>query len=198
MPASRARCLGQGRAGQRVGLDIHHDDVLALAAAFQHMADPGGGMAGGIDDHLNAGGGYHRHRVVGDMGLAGLQRLFDGARAELRLRPEGAFQRGARAVGRQIGDSGDLHPRSQPSLGQEHGAELAGADEPDRDRAAFGGAGLQHAVEVHDLSPYSAAVRRCASRQSSASSSIGVKSRCAMYSGRLNWRIALSVRLAVT
>ena len=38
MPASRGAAREQ-RAGERVGFDVHHHDVLAVLAAGEHVAD---------------------------------------------------------------------------------------------------------------------------------------------------------------
>ena len=53
-----ARGLGLAReqgTRDRVGLDVDHDDVLAVLDGFQRMDDAGLGDAGGFDDHLDAG-----------------------------------------------------------------------------------------------------------------------------------------------
>ena len=56
---------------------------------------------------------------------------------------------GAGAVGRQIGDRGDLQARRRRHLGQEHRAEFAGADQADPDRTAGGETLLQQGEQVH-------------------------------------------------
>ena len=58
-----ARCLrlaGEQRTRQRIGLDVHHDDVLAVLDRFQRVHDPGLGNTGRLDDHLDAGMRDHR------------------------------------------------------------------------------------------------------------------------------------------
>ena len=59
---------------------------------------------------------------------------------------------GPRPLRRQVGDDGDLQPRRRRHLGEEHRAELAGADQPGADRAAAGGLRLELEEEVHSLS----------------------------------------------
>ena len=61
----------------------------------------------------------------------------------------------ARRVGRQVGDADQVHARRARDLRQVHGAELAGADQADADRLAFGGALLELGVEVHVRRPSS-------------------------------------------
>ena len=53
-----ARGLGlarEQRAGERIGLDVDHDDVLAVLDRFDRVDDAGLGDAGRLDDHLDAG-----------------------------------------------------------------------------------------------------------------------------------------------
>ncbi len=127
--------------------------MAALFGAGEGVADAGGGIAGGVDDHLDAVGGDQRHRVLGDPGGAGLQRVGDGMRFALLDRPACGGQGGAGARAVQIGDPGDMHPGGEPRLREEHGAELAGADQADAHGVARGGAGGEALVEVHRMAP---------------------------------------------
>ena len=52
--------LRQQGAGQRVGLDVDHDDVLAVRDRRERMRDAGARHAGRLDDHLDARVGDHR------------------------------------------------------------------------------------------------------------------------------------------
>jgi hypothetical protein len=100
------------------------------------------GRAGGFDDDFDIGICDHGHGVVGDAG---------GGDAVLGPtdRPAG----GARSVGGEVGDGRDFEARGCGHLRQEHGAELAGADQSDPDRPAGSEALLQQGVEVHRLGP---------------------------------------------
>jgi hypothetical protein len=48
--AGAARLPREKRAGEHVGLDVHHDDVLAVGDGAARVGDAGGGVAGGLDD----------------------------------------------------------------------------------------------------------------------------------------------------
>ena len=87
----------------------------------------------------------------------------------------------------EIGDDRDLEPRDRRHLRQKHRAEFAGADQPDAHRLAGLDARGEEGLQVHVYS--AATLVRCAHSCNSASSatgSIGVKSRCAIHSGRVN------------
>ena len=49
------RLAREQRAGERVGLDVDHDDVLAVLDRLERVDDAGLGDAGRLDDHLDAG-----------------------------------------------------------------------------------------------------------------------------------------------
>src|SRR5262249_56475571 len=49
----------------------------------------------------------------------------------------------------EIGQSDEVHAGRAAHLSKEHRAELAGADQPDRDRPAGGLALEQHGVKIH-------------------------------------------------
>ncbi len=65
----------------------------------------------------------------------------------LREAPRGSERLTGRLI--EIGDGDEVHARGRAHLRQEHGAELAGADQPDGHRAAFGLPRAQQGVEVH-------------------------------------------------
>ena len=80
---------------------------------------------------------------------AAAERRVERRRAVALLRPADPRQRLPRAGDGEVGDARDVQPRRARRHGQEHGAELAGADHAHRHRALLGGAGAQHAVQVH-------------------------------------------------
>ncbi len=177
----RPRLLGQQRPGEHIGFDIDHDDVLAGGDRCAGMGDAGRRTAGRLDDDLDLGIG------------AGL-----GARRDKRVRAIRAASQPTvrqalpRPLGIEIGDDRDLQPGHRRHLVQEHRAELAGADQPTRTGSPGGGALLQQAIEVHGLfrrPPCSSRRGRNSNSASSATGSIGVKSRCAIHSGRVGVRM---------
>jgi hypothetical protein len=50
----------------------------------------------------------------------------------------------------EVADRHDVHAVRGAGLGQEHGAELAGADDADRHRAPLGLPLEQHRMQIHD------------------------------------------------
>ena len=102
---------GEQGAGQGVGFDVDHDDVLAGIDAEKRVADAGGGIAGGVDDDLDAAGRDHRRGVVADVGAAAPQGLGDRGCGVLFGAPAGGGQVGAGVVGAQVGDGDDLQAR---------------------------------------------------------------------------------------
>ena len=61
---------GEQGARQRVGLDVDHDDVLAVRDRLERVDDAGLGDAGRLDDHLDAGTCDQRLGVGGDVRCA--------------------------------------------------------------------------------------------------------------------------------
>ena len=147
--ARRACPRRQQRPGENVRLHVHHDDGPALRDGGQRVADAGGGHAGGLDDHLDARIGDERQGVLGQPGAAVAQRGVEARRGAPFGRPADARQRLPRAGDREVGDAGHLQPRRPRRMGEEHGAELAGADQADGDGPTLGGAGAEQAVQVH-------------------------------------------------
>ena len=76
-------------------------------------------------------------RIGGDMRGALLQRVAERRRRELLGRPAGGRKLASRALDVEIGDRDDMQAARQPRLRQEHGAELAGADQADGDGPGF-------------------------------------------------------------
>jgi hypothetical protein len=136
--AGLLRLTRQQRAGEHVGLHVDHDDVFAFPDSAARVRDAGGRVAGGFDDDLHIGAGDHRHGVVGDAGGG-----------DPVLGPADGAAGGTGPVGGEIGDRGDVQPGSGGDLGEEHGAEFAGADQADADRTAGGETLLQEGVQVH-------------------------------------------------
>ena len=136
--ARRAGSRGKRRAAEGVRLDVHHDHVLARGDGGERVRSTGGGAAGRLDDDVERVEG-------GELGAA----VEDARRSEPGLVPAGGAGGGARPVRDEVGDGGDREPGGGRRLGEEHGAELACADQPDANRAAFGGADCEEHVQVH-------------------------------------------------
>ena len=64
--ARLTRTLREQRAGQSVGLDVHHHDVFAVLATSEHVVDARSGAAGGVDDDFNGIAGNSLGRIIGD------------------------------------------------------------------------------------------------------------------------------------
>src|SRR3546814_2129887 len=111
--------------------------------------DTGRRMARGVDHHLDSLGLEDRPCVVGHPGGAALQRIVEAARGELLLGPARGRERLERLLHVQVGDDSDVEAGRQARLRQEHGAELAGADE---------GRSEEHTSELQSLMRISYAV----------------------------------------
>ena len=153
--ARLARAAREQRPRQGVGLDVDHDDVLAVPDRGQGELDAGRGVAGGLDDEVDSGVPDDGERIVGDEGRAGLQGLAQGRGGELLLRPADAGEPLAGARRHQVGEACEVHARRQAHLGEEHGAELAGPDLADANGPIRGGELLQQARERHGPSSVS-------------------------------------------
>ena len=151
MPASRAR--RQQRAGQRVGLDVDHDDVLAVFAAGQHVLDAGGRLTGGVDHDLDVGAGDDGIGVVGEIDLVVLERVGGAVGVERGRRPAHPGQRGARPSWRQVGHRHQAQAGRARGLAHEHGTELAGAQQRDAQRFLVGFPLLEQAMQIHGNAP---------------------------------------------
>ena len=143
------RLFGEQRAGQRVGFDVHHDDVLFRA-------------------YRRAGVGYTRCRYTRcfdddlyfGMSAGFCTRGNERGFREPRRIPADRQAGGARSLRVEIGNDHDLEAGHRRHLPQKHRAEFAGADQPDPHRPAFCSALLRQAMEVHDaMTLYSAAAR---------------------------------------
>src|SRR5207237_6151155 len=74
-------------------------------------------------------------------------------RAERAIGPAGTAELRARTFHVEIGNRHKLHARRGPHLREEHGAELAGADQADRHRPAGSLPRQQHGMKIHDQRP---------------------------------------------
>ncbi len=155
--AGFGRLARQQRAAERIGLDRDVDHVLAVREGFQAVVDRGDRVAGAFDDDVDRRMAHQRLPVLADVGGAVLQRCVEAGRARLRVVPADAREVAARAVGRQVGDADQVHARRARNLRQVHRAELAGADQADADRLAFGCALLELGVQAHLRLPSSSA-----------------------------------------
>ncbi len=63
-----------------VGFDVQHDDVLVRLHRFERDQRADVGIAGGVDDDVDAAGRAQRMEVVGDGDVAALDRAVDIAR----------------------------------------------------------------------------------------------------------------------
>ena len=193
--------------------------MLAVRERRQAVLDRGDRVARAFDDDVDRRMRHQRLPVLADVGRAAvLQRRVEAGRAGLRVAPADPRQVPARAVGRQIGDADQVHTRRARNLRQVHRAELAGADQADADRLVLGFASLQLCVQAHVVSKsvrhggrlcddlvgrglertrrhavLPRQVDRIVLQQAVVGQAlvIGVKSRWAMYSGRLKRRMWL-------
>jgi hypothetical protein len=147
--ARRLRPPGEQRPGERVRLDVDHDDVLAVRDRGERVADARLRDPGRLDDYLDLRTGDQRRRVVADVGTAGLARFGERGRRIGRRVPAGGAQLVARPRDIEVGDAGHVHAGRAAHLGEKHGAELAGADQPDGDGPAGRGALEEFCVQVH-------------------------------------------------
>ena len=119
----------------------------AVFDCAKRVCNAGGRIAGCVDHDVDSVGSNQRHRVVGHMGSTGLAgRVEAGDRGVVA---SNARAGGVRAVGIQVGKGHYVDARGTGCLGQVHGAELAGADQPDADRVTGLGTGEEHSVQVH-------------------------------------------------
>jgi hypothetical protein len=135
------RAAGEQGPCERVGFDVHHDDVLAVLAARERVADPGSGVAGRVDHDRDLGCGNQRLRVVGDERRAALRGLRERRRRPTLRGPSAARERGTRAIGREVGDRDDVDAGRVLRLREVHRAELSCADQADGERTPLGCAG---------------------------------------------------------
>ena len=110
----------QQRPGQHVGLDVHHDDVLALAHGLPGMGHARRRVSGCLDHHVNV--------VRRNQGAAVPNK--PGARHTLRF-PADRSADVPRPLRVEVGNHADRQAFRGRHLRQEHRAELAGADQAD-------------------------------------------------------------------
>ena len=107
------RLARQQRTGERIGLHIDHDDVLAVRDRRERMADAGGRNAGRLDDHLDLGARDQRLGIVRDMGAAGLERVAERRRGRTHPACQPAvLELSLRARDVEVGDADDVHARA--------------------------------------------------------------------------------------
>ena len=148
--ASGARvhdAIREQRADECVGLDVHHDQVLAVLDGGQRVADASRRAASRLDQHVQGRRSYQSVGVVGHAGRARGGGGVHAARSVGCIRPANLRQRLARLRDLPVRHAKHVQAGSAPRLRQEHRAELAAADDPDtngrrRPRS-------QERVEVH-------------------------------------------------
>ena len=136
-----ARFLGEQGACQHVGLDIDHHDMLAGRNRRAGMPDADGGIAGRFHHDVHRAARDRADAIVGERGSCD----------PLLIPADGAASL-ARAVAVEIDDERHLEPGRVRHLGEEHRAELAGADQRDPNRFAGRVAGVEEVGEVHGRS----------------------------------------------
>ena len=137
--AGGLRLARQQRPGQRVGLDVDHDDVLAVLDGLQRVDDAGLRDAGRLDDHLDVRDARSAPAASAVTWVrALLDRVAERGRGVLLGRPAGGRELAVARADIEIGDADDVQAPRQAGLRQEHGAELAGADQADGDRLTGG------------------------------------------------------------
>ena len=123
---------------------------LPCAIALSAWRDAGLGIAGRLDDDLDAGKRDQRLGIGGDVRAPLLQRVAERGRGDmLRAGQPRGRQLAARAPDVEVGDADHMQAPRAPRLREEHGAELAGADQADRHRPAGRRALEQLRVQVH-------------------------------------------------
>ena len=90
-----------------------------------------------------------RLRVGGDMRGAVLQRVVERRGSVLLDRPAGGRELASGALDVEVGERHEMQAARQPHLREEHGAELAGADQADGDGLAFRFAFKEEGMKVH-------------------------------------------------
>ena len=139
------------------------------------MSDARNRTAGRLDNDVDT--------LIGDGVAAALDKLC--ARDARRIPAHGlAGKLGALRI--EIGDDRDLKPLDRRHLRQKHRAEFAGADQPDPDRLASLDPRGEEGLEIHIYSAATFCARAYSNSASSATGTIGAKSRCAIHSARVN------------
>src|SRR5256885_1878782 len=154
-----------------------------------------------LDDDLHGRVRDERVPIVREVRPPLLQRRIEGRASVLLRLPAHALEAGAGIRRRKVGDGDKMHTRCARYLRNVHGAEFACAYDSDPQRPALRLALPQLCEQIHAAlsSPCSSSggvpslhgsgTSQCTRRQSSGKHFNGVKSRCAMYPGRLKRRI---------
>jgi hypothetical protein len=135
-----ARALREERARERVGLDVHHHDVLAVRAAGERVADASGGASRRVDHDFHVGGSDGARRVVGHERRAMACRVRERSRVIALSLPSDAGQRRSRTRGIEVRHRDDVNARRVLGLREIHRAELSRADHRDTQRTLRRGA----------------------------------------------------------
>jgi hypothetical protein len=154
--------LCQGRAGERIRLDGHHDDVLAGLDGAKRVVDADDRIAGRLHDHVDVvieelrGVRHYRGRAIRESGC--------DIRGDLICRPADESERALGTRDIDVGDRDDVDTGDVARLRQVHRAESPGPDEADPDRTTFGLACNEQFVEVHCLVPVCDLARKSGER----------------------------------
>ena len=111
------RAPREQRAGERVGLDVHHHDVRAGVDRGQGMRNPRGRVSRGLYDDLDRTLAQHARQSVGDPRpsvVADVGRVDPDKPA---ARPSHGNQSLEGPLGVEVNDSGDLDPGRAERLG---------------------------------------------------------------------------------
>ena len=110
------RAPRQQRPGQRIGLDIDHDDMLAVLATRQYMGNARRRIAGGIDDDFEVPVADQRLGIVGNVRGAADERLLEVVRRELFVLPAHPPQRLPGTFRIEVGDTQQMNSRRARNL----------------------------------------------------------------------------------
>ncbi len=117
------------------------------------MTDAGRRIAGRLDDHLDIWVLDQAHRVVGDVRLAGLDRIAERRGVDLLSTPLHTKQALLGPGDIEIREADQMHARRDPALREVHGAEFAGAHLANPHRLTARSALFEHERKVHRTRP---------------------------------------------
>ncbi len=130
--------LGQDRSAHHIGLDVDHDDILAVLDRHQRMAHTGQRVACRLNDAFDALEGAEVGRAVGDESPPGIHRISEGRRRMLDIFPARARQGLADLGDIKIGNGHNVIARDFAGLRQNHRAKFACPDQADADGLSGG------------------------------------------------------------
>ena len=138
-----------------VGFDVEHDDVLAVLHRLERDERADVGVAGGVDDHVDAARRAQRGVVVGQRHLALLDRPIDVGRlgggddvARLTARQQ---HRVARRLGADLRHRAKLDALHQRDVDDHVGAHLPRARQTDHEVAARLGLSVHRGCEPNPM-----------------------------------------------